>query len=371
MMDAILNPQISLDGQHFLPLSDAAMRLMQFHEGGDSVGFMCNNGGFFCMLAALIITGASVENLITERPQGLLKQGIPPVPPFTSVDLEMRSVKAFKNLRRISLCLDSPSSAGPGFPSCLEAADQLEHLEISVTYASMPSLYGRLNLPNGTSFMKLRTFVLESATFAKENIVEFLLRRAQSLIHVALWDCHLVEGGTWKAVVQALAEAESVKYESFILKSPKDDPIHLGDSVAVARIESEVLLRFINEGGIDINPFEHRRYFQPDDFFDILPSHASDYSDISNGSALEWLGRTSLTETQMDQSSTQIGTPMLHQIQESLLTRIKVRRGYYLVIIARNHDSTTTCGMALGLHDACGLHHRYGCAGWSPIRRRP
>lgn len=254
-MDAVLNPLTSLNGQYPLLLSDAALRLMHFHEGGDSVGFVFNNGGFCCLLAALIITGASVESLITERPQSLLKQGIPAVPPFLSVYLEMRSVNEFKNLRRINLCLDSPRSGlGPAFPSCLEAADQLEHLEISVTY--MPRTDSRLTvLQNKTSFMKLHTLVLESATFTKEAIIEFLIRRARSLIRVALWNCQLVKRETWKAVVQALAEAEHVEYKSFILNT--------------ARVESEAILRFINKRGIDIPPIEE--------------DSDSDYGNLSGG----------------------------------------------------------------------------------------
>ena len=225
-MDAILNP-ISFDGQHLRPLNDATMRLLHFHECGDSFEDMDKDRGFFCMLVALSITGAPVENLATERPSGLLKQGIPHVPSFPAEGFILQNMQAFKHLRRISLCLDSPASApDPRFPWILEAAALLEHLEISVTYDKLPGIRGVLTAPlKRDTFMNLRTLLLESARFAEEDIVNFLVRRAQSLVNVTLWDCSLIGDSTWKGVIQALAEAESVNHESFILKSPKDADI--------------------------------------------------------------------------------------------------------------------------------------------------
>jgi hypothetical protein len=76
MLDAFLNPLISFDCQNLLPLSDAAMRLLQFPDKGLPLYETRDSRGLYCMLRALAITGVRVENLITERASSPNKGGI-------------------------------------------------------------------------------------------------------------------------------------------------------------------------------------------------------------------------------------------------------------------------------------------------------
>jgi hypothetical protein len=288
-IDAIVDPPVSSDGQHLLPLSDAAMRLLEF-PGNDvpSVDAQ-DNGGFPCVLKALAISGAPIENLVTEPVPGLVKVGFRFRTPLTVFpkDFEHTFAQAFRSLRRISICLDEPNqNCAMGFSRCLQAAEQLEHLELSITHNSMSFIiHENKVLPSLACFTKLHTLVLESVSFSAEAITSFIVRHGQSLNSVALWDCPLCEPDRWKDVVQALAEAEDLYLETFILKSPLDVEIneHLMHGEVTARVKSEDILRFINKGGE--NPFEYRRWLRGDSLDDTL-SHASDYSDISG-----WMGR--------------------------------------------------------------------------------
>ncbi|KAF7506601.1 hypothetical protein GJ744_011638 [Endocarpon pusillum] len=220
-MDAVLDPITSFDGQHLLPLSDSVMRLLRFPEGPIEPGKFTNCAGFFCMLEAVAITGVPVENLITERTSGLLKHGIQPVDPFLADDFEHRFAKAFRHLRKISLCLDCPDSTfNSGLHTCLQRAEQLEHFEISETHL-VESLTNELQIfAAPIQFPKLHTLVLEKASLRTQNIRRFIVRHAPSLTTVALWDCYI--SGSWRDAIQVLADAKNVHFELFILKSPRD-----------------------------------------------------------------------------------------------------------------------------------------------------
>lgn len=278
-MDAVLDPPISCDGQHLFSLSDAAMRLLEFPEGLIESGEFGNELGVFCMLEALAITGVPVENLVTERTSGLLKQGIQPVYRILADCFEHRFAKAFRHLRKISLCLDCPDSTfNRGLSTCLQRAEQLEHLEISETYL-VESLTNELQIfAAPIRFPKLHTLVLEKANLRKRNLSQFIVRHAASLTTVTLWDCYV--SGSWRDVIQALADAKDVHFESFILKSPRDEEsyrYHVSQGQIAPRVNSQDVLRFINEGGS--NPYANRQWisFYDDDTL----SHASEYSDIS------------------------------------------------------------------------------------------
>ncbi len=272
--DAILGPLTSLDGQHFLPLSDAVMRLLGFLDGDTE-----NCPGFYCILKALAITGTPVENLITERTSGLLKHGVQTMNPFSTEECERRFAKAFRHLRKISLCLDRHDSTFDcGLSRCLQAAEQLEHLEISETHVVESSDNQLQVLAAPIQFPKLHTLVLERTNIQSHNLTHFIVRHAPSLTSVALWDCYV--SGSWRDVIQALSEAKNVHFESFILKSPRDEEsyrCHVSRGEIAPRVNSQDVLRFINEAGS--NPYANRRWITYYD--DDTISHASDYSDIS------------------------------------------------------------------------------------------
>ena len=285
-MDTVLDPLTSFDGQHLLPLSDAVMRLLEFPERLIRRGILSNCVGFFCMLEALAITGVPVENLITERTSGLLKHGIQPVNPFLADDFEHRFAKAFRHLRKISLCLDCPDSTfNCGLYTCLQRAEQLEHLEISETHL-VESLTNELQIfAAPIRFPKLHPLVLEKANLRNQHLSRFIVRHAPSLTTVALWDCYI--SGSWRDVIQVLADAKNVHFESFILKSPRDEEsyrCHVSEGQIAPRVNSQDVLRFINEGGS--NPYANRRWIRLDD--DDTLSNASEYSDISG-----WAGHAS------------------------------------------------------------------------------
>lgn len=281
--DAFMGPGDPL--RHALPLIDAAMRLLKFPKDITRSLEVPQDKGFFCVLRALAITGATVENLVTERATGLLKCGIQTTTPFSAVEFGNQFAQAFKHLRRLVLCLHWPEpNLGQGLSMCLLAADLLEHLEISVTSDNLLLPTKKVEIFSiSLQYRRLHTLVLERVEFSADEIVRFIQRQASSLVSVAMWECCLDGHGSWETVLQKLHERVDLHLQSFILKSPRDAEIirRLDDREIAPRIKSEEVLRFINEGGR--NPYACRKWiYLPADDYDDLLSHASDYSNISD-----------------------------------------------------------------------------------------
>jgi hypothetical protein len=89
----------------------------------------------YCMLRALAITGVRRENIMMERVSGPDEGGFELVNPLWPRKPDFELAKAFRFLRRISICLQrlADPAMDRGFRTCLRAAHHLEHLVVLVT----------------------------------------------------------------------------------------------------------------------------------------------------------------------------------------------------------------------------------------------
>lgn len=283
-LDGMLDePHSTASKLYFVPENDINNLLLHFQKNNILSKIpQISIVGFFCMLAALSITKCPVENLVTERASGLVKQGVLSTEHHAVENFRYKFADAFTSLRKVCVCLQMPGSPDSATVlCCLQTARQLEHLEISFTDYETYLLHDSESWLTCDSFPCLHTLVLEGLLCTGRAITRFIVHHANSLVSVALWDCKLwmCDEPSWKAVVEGLASAKTLQLESFILKSPKDAETlrHLQDGEVAARIRSEDILRFINEGGT--NPFDQRHWISVEEA-DTL-SDTSQYSDIS------------------------------------------------------------------------------------------
>jgi hypothetical protein len=167
--------------------------------------------------------------------------------------------------------------------ACIQAATNLEHLELSVTHKSVAGscLPLRCLLPS-TALRNLHTVVLEGILATAKEVTSFLVPQAASLRHLTLCNVQLLADDLWEHVLAVLCDCTAFHLDSFVLKSLEDADVreHNDFGEVAARIPDEEVLQFVNEGGI--NPFARRdwRPEPPDSDFDAA-SDVSDVSDIS------------------------------------------------------------------------------------------
>lgn len=166
--------------------------------------------------------------------------------------------------------------------ACIQAATNLEHLELSVTHKlGGDCLPLRCLLPS-TALRNLHTLVLEGIYATTREVTSFLVPQAASLRHLTLCNVELLAGDLWEHVLAVLCVCTAFHLDSFVLKSPKDADVYEHQEIGevAARIPDEEVLQFVNEGGI--NPFANRdwRPERPDSDFDAT-SDVSDVSDFS------------------------------------------------------------------------------------------
>lgn len=279
---------LSLLHAHF-PASDASLRLGILSDPVDAPAH-----GFFTILRALAATGANIPMLVTERTTGLLKQGIPLNLFSKNAEFHQTYAQGFRHLRMISLCIDDDGAAVPietsaevvALSACIQAATNLEHLELSLTRTIIRTesyLLLRCLLPY-TALRKLHTLVLEGIPTTANEITSFLVLQAGSLQHLTLWNVQLVAEDLWERVLASLSACERFHLDSFTLKNPEDADVREHQEIweVPARIPDERVLRFVNEGGL--NPFTERdwRLEPPIDTDVDAGSEVSDHSDVSD-----------------------------------------------------------------------------------------
>lgn len=200
-------------------------------------------------------------------------------------------MRGFGQLRKISLCVDDDWTNDPtgskvqdtALSACIQAATNLEHLELSVTHKNTfgSCLPLRCLLPS-TALRNLHTLVLEGIHATAREVTSFLIPQAASLRHLTLCNVQLLEDDLWEHVLAVLRDCTAFHLDSFVLKSPEDADVRQHQEIGevAARIPNEEVLQFVNEGGI--NPFAKRdwRLEPPDSDFDAAPD-VSDVSDFS------------------------------------------------------------------------------------------
>jgi hypothetical protein len=164
--------------------------------------------------------------------------------------------------------------------ACIQAATNLEHLELSVTHKNMVGscLPLRCLLPK-TALRNLHTVVLEGIHATAREVTSFLVPQAASLRHLTLCNVRLLADDLWEHVLAVLCDCMAFHLDSFVLKSPIDADVrqHQNFGEVAVRIPDEKVLQFVNEGGI--NPFAKRDWRSEPAYFDS--DDASDVSDVS------------------------------------------------------------------------------------------
>jgi len=167
--------------------------------------------------------------------------------------------------------------------ACIQAATNLEHLELSVTHKHISGccLPLRCLLPS-TALRNLHTVVLEGIQATAREVTSFLVPQGASLRHLTLYNVQLLADDLWEHVLAVLCNCTAFHLDSFVLKSPEDADVwqHRDFGEVAARIPDEEVLQFVNEGGI--NPFANRDWrLEPADSDFEAASDVSDVSDFS------------------------------------------------------------------------------------------
>ncbi len=155
---------------------------------------------------------------------------------------------------------DGLESLGPALSAYVAAADQLEVLELSMTWdftsrhhTIRPQVPLAKLLPSKT-FLRLHTLVLDGFYVTENEITSFLLLQSRCLQDLTLWNVALLSGGLWKRVFAMLSKTEAFRLESLVMKGLDDDQVfqHAEAAEVPARINNDIALEYINEGGVTL-----------------------------------------------------------------------------------------------------------------------
>lgn len=279
----------------YFPMSDHAVRQTIF---SDSIERPFN--GLLTMLRAMSRVEGKIESIEAVRLEGTIDDhGISWRKFMSSEAHHDEYLHAFKCLRQIKLSLsgnyDEDRRWFTGLRDCLEAAERLELLELSVICEGPSKLrtspvWTAEQLLGTQSWNNLHTVVLSNFSFTTNSLVAFLKRHQRCLRNLRLEEPRLLSpSDTWRKAVAALSDLR-IDFGSFVLRRPLDDSVDeiLNEQYDIygSRIRAKELLEYVREGGV--NPFDKQRWKARDEMSDSSDWDLSDLSEFDESDRELW-----------------------------------------------------------------------------------